>query len=320
MRIPLLCFLLTCPPLLCAEQEPVKLGPGCTVSFATATQAGEILSANDLFARSLSPLDRQIRMAAAIPPSAETFLEFAAAQAIDWPVEEAARLTDSLQRLRPRLAELAVGLPESITLIRTNGKEDVAPYTRGRSIVFHPKYVKGGKRLDRLLAHELFHIISRADPDLRDRLYAVIGFEACGVIEHPEALKARRLTNPDAPQNAHLIRVEIDGEERPAMPILLANAPYDPESDATIFNLLSVKFLVLEKGPDAWRPVTKADGSPYAVAPVRVTNFEEQIGRNTGYIIHPEEILADNFAHLIIGTKDLPDPQIVAEIAKLLQR
>ena len=77
--------------------------------------------------------------------------------------------------------------------------------------------------------------------------------------------------------------------------------------------------MVLEKGTDGWRPVTKADGSPYAVAPVRVTNFEEQIGRNTGYIIHPEEILADNFAHLIIETKNLPNPEIVAEIAKVLK-
>jgi hypothetical protein len=319
MRIPLLSILLACSSAGAVEIEPVRLGSSCVVSFASAEEASEALADKDLFARSLSPLDRQIRMVAAAPPSSDAFFKFAAAQTLDWPAAEAKRLKESIERLRPRLAELAVDLPESITLIRTNGKEDVAPYTRGTSIVFHPKSVKGGKRLDRLLAHELFHVISRNDPKLRDRLYAIIGFEPCGVIEHPEPLKARRLTNPDAPQNAHFIRVEIDGKERPAIPILIANAPYDPKGDGNIFSYLSLKFLVLEKEPGGWRPATKADGSPYAVAPIRVTNFEEQIGRNTGYIIHPEEILADNFAHLIIETKDLPNPEIVAEIARVLK-
>ena len=32
--------------------------------------------------------------------------------------------------------------------------------------------------------------------------------------------------------------------------------------------------------------------------------FFEQVGRNTGYIIHPDEILAENFVKLAIGISD----------------
>ena len=35
-------------------------------------------------------------------------------------------------------------------------------------------------------------------------------------------------------------------------------------------------------------------------------------------IIHPEEVLADNFKHLVTGKKDLPDPEIVDRMRALL--
>jgi len=49
-----------------------------------------------------------------------------------------------------------------------------------------------------------------------------------------------------------------------------------------------------------------------------VTNFFEQIGNHTKYIIDPEEITADNFAFWINGKKDLPRPEIVDKIRSIL--
>jgi hypothetical protein len=63
-----------------------------------------------------------------------------------------------------------------------------------------------------MLAHEVFHLLSRSNPALRDRLYAAIGFEPCGEVRHPATLAERRITNPDAPINAHAIEVSLDGE------------------------------------------------------------------------------------------------------------
>jgi hypothetical protein len=51
-----------------------------------------------------------------------------------------------------------------------------------------------------------------------------------------------------------------------------------------------------------------------------VPDFQEKIGRNTTYIIHPEEILADNFVHLVRQREKLATPRIVEELQKVLEK
>lgn len=50
-----------------------------------------------------------------------------------------------------------------------------------------------------------------------------------------------------------------------------------------------------------------------------VENFIEQIGRNTNYIIDPEEALAENFVFAINNKKDMPSQNIVDKIQQLLK-
>ena len=47
--------------------------------------------------------------------------------------------------------------------------------------------------------------------------------------------------------------------------------------------------------------------------------YAAQIGDNTKYIIHPEEILADNFVFLLDGRIDLPTPRVVEAMGNVLQ-
>ena len=68
-----------------------------------------------------------------------------------------------------------------------------------------------------------------------------------------------------------------------------------------------------------WQPVL-SDGQPQLLDPKTTTSFHEQIGKNTRYIIHPDEILADNFVHLVNQTKDLASPEIVAAMREQLAR
>ncbi len=49
-----------------------------------------------------------------------------------------------------------------------------------------------------------------------------------------------------------------------------------------------------------------------------ISGFYEQVGRNTGYIIHPEEILADNFALLVLAQKNVRSPQILDDMRTIL--
>lgn len=94
------------------------------------------------------------------------------------------------------------------------------------------------------------------------------------------------------------------------MPILFSNTPdYDPVRDGGFFSYLQLGFLIVSRNPK-----TRAD----VLAPQQVSGFFEQIGRNTEYIIHPEEILAENFALLMIGRRDVPSPDLLDRLRQAL--
>src|SRR5262249_16684160 len=80
----------------------------------------------------------------------------------------------------------------------------------------------------------------------------------------------------------------------------------------SFFQYLQFKLLQVEEVDMRFQPVLK-DGHPVLIEPRGLKSYAEQIGKNTGYIIHPDEILADNFAHLVVGAENLPSPDIVAK-------
>jgi hypothetical protein len=126
-------------------------------------------------------------------------------------------------------------------------------------------------------------------------------------------LAARKITNPDAPIHDHFIRLRVDGEERLAIPILLSrSATYDASRAAPLFDYLQFRFLLVEKseGSGAVKPLYNG-AKPRTVGIEGVVGYFEQVGRNTRYIIHPEEILADNFALLAVREPGLATPSIV---------
>jgi hypothetical protein len=59
-------------------------------------------------------------------------------------------------------------------------------------------------------------------------------------------------------------------------------------------------------------------GEPVRWPPFSTTSLFATIGRNTGYIIHPDEILADNAGLLAYPRRDPPSPELLARLAELL--
>jgi len=66
------------------------------------------------------------------------------------------------------------------------------------------------------------------------------------------------------------------------------------------------------------RPALR-EGEPVLLAVSAVSGFSEQVGRNTGYIIHPEEILADNFALMVTG-RSAESPEVLRKLRELFAR
>ena len=77
------------------------------------------------------------------------------------------------------LRDLAVPLPPRILLVKTSDQLDNAmPHTRGAAVMLSDAILTTAEpsMLRLVLVHEIFHLLSRHNPDLRERLYSLAGF------------------------------------------------------------------------------------------------------------------------------------------------
>jgi hypothetical protein len=292
------------------------------IVFASVADAQQILGRSDSYSQRMSTFDRAVRMGVRHDPDEQEYLAFASGAATAWPEDERAAVEAAYRDIERAIARLRLPLPARVYFVRTSGIEDAhAAYTRQNAIMLPVGMLKTmtGPALRRLVAHELFHVATRAHPELVDPLYAAIGFHRCGEVALPPGLASRRITNPDAPRDEHCIRVALRSESAWALPVLVSTASRDEILAGGGFLEYVTLVLLLVDAP---QPGTVSRPRPHKDAAVvgveDVTGFFEQIGRNTQYIIHPEEIVSDNFALLALGTRDVPSPHILLAIEKVL--
>jgi hypothetical protein len=296
-------------------QNTFSLTPTITIRFASLEQAREILSRSDDFSQPMGALERAARMKVNRTVSEEDFLQFAAGSAVEWLPAEVEKVLQALELIREKLARLAVALPPEIWLVRTSGiEEGNSAYTRQNAVILPPRKLAYPRLEDfaLLLVHEFFHVLSRYTPTLRDALYACIGFFPCGEVPLPGVLSSGRITNPDAPQNIHALRIGISGEDGWLVPVLYSESMV---ADDEFFYTMCCRFMAIEPLGETWRPVM-VDGQPRLYKPAEVNGFYELVGRVDDDGIQPEEILANAFARIW----DHPDEGIHPEIKDLLVR
>jgi len=315
-RTPSLVALAFCLALLGA----VRAAGAHEIELASIEAGRAALGARDDFVSRLSPFDRASRLKAGGDVSEAEYLAFTTAAARAWSADERARLTAAFAAIAPKLAELLPALDAPILIVKTSGEEEGgAGYTRGNAVML-PQAFADERELQRTLAHEIFHVVSRHHPEMRRALYRAIGFEECGEVALPPAFAVRKMTNPDAPINEHCIEVTADGAKVWGMPILLARQErYDPAAGIEFFGYLTLSMLLVDRTATPARPLLR-DGEPVLLPFNRVTGLFEQIGRNTNYIIHAEEILASNFERLVLGGQSAPSPEVLERMRVELVR
>jgi hypothetical protein len=290
------------------------------IEFASIEKARAVLGTRDDFVARLSPFDRAARLKSADDVSEDQYLAFTTASAREWSNDERARLSAAFKAIEPQLAALLPALEKPILLIRTSGEEEGgAAYTRANAVML-PRPSNDERELKRTLAHEVFHIVSRNNAPLKQALYRAIGFQECGEVALPTALAARKITNPDAPINEHCIEITVDGATAWGMPILLSRLErYDPAAGIEFFGYLTLSMLLVDRTATPARPLLR-DGAPVLVPINRVEGFLEQVGSNTSYILHAEEILASNFERLVLGEQGAPSPEVLERMREELAR
>jgi len=299
--------------------DGLSLAPGIEISFLNREAGADFLGEPDDFVKALSLFDRASRLQVGRVVGQAEFLKHVRAQVLDWEKAEYEKINALLKKLWPRMTGLKLPWPRTIHLIKTTGREEGnAAYTRRNAVILPAgKLKQKNEKLERLLVHELFHVLSRANPELSTRLYWIIGYEPVPPLKFPAELLSRKLTNPDAPFSRHAIEVEHDGRKVKVAPILYARTEkYDEKQGGAFFRYLVFRLLALDV-EDLAKAKRDADGKLTLLKPEEAKGFQEKIGRNTRYVIHPEETMADNFVFLVLGKKDLPNPEIVQAMKKV---
>jgi hypothetical protein len=323
-RIICACALLVVIAPTARSVEPVPLGltSDSELVFASRETGIAIMTIRDDYVSHMSRFDRMLRLRSAQPVSERAYLDYLAANVLDWTEADMTRLKPLVQKLRKSLQQFRLPLPSTILLIKTTGKEEVGPHTRSNAIVL-PQSILGDddESLLFLLSHELFHIMSRHDADFRRRAYALIGFRLGNEIPLPGSIAPLQITNPDAPRHDSYIDITNNGRKRTVVPVLLSrSAVFDPQIGMDLDQFWTLRLLVVEQvSPQAGFSAVEHNGAPMLLRLGQVDGFLSQVGKNTDYVIHPEEILADNFALLITG-KQVREPARLEALRQLLAR
>jgi len=113
-------------------------------------------------------------------------------------------------------------------MVRTNGNEEGHhAYTREHAIILPDDELgRTADGLEQLFLHELFHVMSRHDPSIRESLDGMIGYRACPDVPFPGELLPLKMTNPDAFHRDSCIDVEVAGAARTVTPVLYAGGAY----------------------------------------------------------------------------------------------
>jgi len=281
---------------------------GVPVRFLDDDEADAFLATSDDFTEVVSLFDRQIRLRTADTVDDAAFRAHLGEQGRRWGTDERARYLDALGELDGALDGLLLDLPDEIVLVKTSGLDEFqAPYTRRNGIVVPASFITNGVGQElRLLSHELLHILTRHQPGFRDALYSVFGFVPTNVIAWPAALEDGRFTNPDAYTLAHALTVSHQGADVDVMP--LYHWPDGLDAALALPGFLSAVdtflLVVADTGDGTYAPVD--DDGGVRLLPISETSYAAQVGANTTYIVHPDEVVASNFELVVRKRAGLP--------------
>ncbi|MBV6654594.1 MAG: hypothetical protein KI786_12590 [Mameliella sp.] len=327
LSVVMTCTLLSCQPVP-KIGDTLRPIPGKVVCLADSAQAALRIQSDDKegFFEQISNLDIRLQMGVLQNTSIDetelrqSYPNFLAQQAMPFEPEERVLLQNVFQTayaycdtLNPHL------LPDTIYLAKMDTRVfGPSVYFTREETIFIPEnelYV-GNQALLPVMLHELFHIISRYQPELRNELYALIGYYQLDALLHfPTPLLQKRLLNPDGINHQYAIELQDSlGETQPYISVISADTSnFNPGK--RYFDYIDFRLHALQSSDSGY--TVEAEGT----LPENATGFFEQIADNTGYIIHPDEILADNFVLLVLqyagaqGYSDRP----LSEQGKALQ-
>ena len=300
-----------CCAALAAAAAPLRFHP------ATVEEGRALITADDAHVKRMTKSDLDMRFPGKNATVGD-YKKFAAEQVRPFTAGIARAFSNSFARIDARLAKLGFANPltNEVTVVLTTMKEEfgAAGYTRGVAIFLNEDEFSSPSMppamLDYVMAHELFHVLSRQSPDFRKKMYAVIGFTLCDEPAFTPEVRARLVANPDVERFDCKAVFTIDGK------------PAEATIVSTLDESLPASASLMERMPPGLVPVAKPD----RIIPIDdVPDFWKVVGRNSPYVIAAEECMAENFAFAVMFADDkhsvrrMPDPGKIKGVWKALR-
>lgn len=291
-----------------------------TINFASAAEGRALIAQTDDYVANLTPLDLAM-IVGENGATTDDYLSLCREAVCDFTEQEIDLLNEIFAEIGSELDRRGMKVPqiETINLVKTTMREvgGVGPYTRGNCICVDAKTLAlDDGMVERVMCHELFHILTRTCNEFKKEAYNLIGFT---VLDKRFNLKqyasTKFVSNPDVDlQCSYIMMPSPEGKSKAYY--MCAIAPQDTVCHR-LGDCLEPHFLPLDS---QFEIETDSEGKPIAI-PIHIMmeEFDKQVGRNTPYLLQPEEILAENFRLAVLGTTlDIPNWDIVEGMRSLM--
>ena len=289
-------------------------------NFSSKEEGKYLISLQDTFINNLSPFDLEARCNFKDATKYD-YLLFCRNNVLNWTDENIILIDGLLKEIDGEFKQRGMVIPfiDNINLVKTTSKEEggAMGYTRGNTI-YVADYImyKPKVKIKEILTHELFHILTRSSFPFKQEMYSIIRFTALEKTIDLTTMnqRCRFVSNPDVSNSCSYIELkDWDGKDHRLLMTTLARSNYHGGS---LFKYIQPYFLELDSEHNI---MTYGDNLPVrkSIYGEYYKDFIMKVGQNTGYMVNPEEILAENFRIAILGEIDeVPNPEIINNIRK----
>lgn len=296
-----------------------------TYSFLSAEESAKVLGSVDFYYASIGKkmLDFLAQKKGA---TIEEYKEYSMKQTLDYTEAEKEIIDNSVARIMKTIEENGYKMPQNsnITFAKTTMNEGsgAAGYTHGNTVFLGQYFIdliaknKDSKEVneycDEVVSHEIFHCLTRNNPDFRKDMYSIINFTINeNEFDIPQEIKDVMVSNPDVGFHDSHTTFTINGEKKDCYLVFLTNNTFENPGD-TFFDgmytgLVDISSGTLYKDTDA-------------------SDFNEILGNNTDYCEDPEECMASNFSFTIAygingkNNEGYKSPELIESIIECLKK
>ena len=298
--------------------------------FADLKEAQKLYLSNSDYLNNFSQYDLDYKMNKK-NATLEEFKAFGVSQMLEFTDKEKKLISKQIAKMEKTLEIQKMSLPfnEEIIFIKSTQKEENGSlsYTHGTQIYLGEEFIMNYMEdnnirkkffVEQVFWHELFHCLTRFNKTFRKDMYKIINFtvtEKDFII--PKSIYDISISNPDVEYHDSFATFKINGKDIDCYMVLTISKPFEKTGDC-FFNFMQCSIVPIDSKGEFYLPN-------------QAENFWEIFGRNTSYVIDPEECLADNFSYAILNEEyenyiickmcelNFKNPEIIEKIINYLQ-